>query len=415
MPQTFHRKDFEPDASCPLDGIRVLDLSRLVSGNMVSLQLADFGAEVIKVEDPDKGDPLRHWEVEGQPISWKVYGRNKKSLAMDLRAPEGAELLLRLAAGADVLIENFRPGTLEKTPFAPDRLMARNPRLILLRVSGWGQTGPYRHRPGFGSLVEGMSGFAAVNGFADREPVLPPLAMADMVAGLYGAMSVLVALRHREVGGGAGQVIDLSLLEPIFSILGPQVADYRLTGRVKARTGSRSHTAAPRGVYKSKDGKWISMSASMQTMAERLFRVMGRANLIVDPRFRTNELRIKNNDVLDPLVRAWMGERTLAENMEIFERKGITAAPVYDVSQIVEDPHYREREVVVEVPDADLGTLAMHNVIPRLSASPGRLRRPAPMLGEHTAEVLSGLGLEPKELERLAAGGVISMPKEPHP
>jgi len=259
MNEPLHKKNFQPDAACPLDGIRILDLSRLVSGNMISMQLADFGAEVIKVEDPKKGDPLRHWDVEGHGTTWKVYGRNKKSITLNLRASEGANILLKLAKDADVLIENFRPGTLEKTPFAPDKLRALNPNLILVRVSGWGQTGPYKERLGFGSLVEGASGFASSNGFADREPVLPPLALADMVAGLSGAMSILVALRHRDQNGGGGQEIDLSLLEPIFSIQGPQALNYKITKEVPQRTGSSSNTAAPRGVYQSKDGKWISM------------------------------------------------------------------------------------------------------------------------------------------------------------
>ncbi len=412
MTEKLHFKQFEPDAACPLDGVRVLDLSRLVSGNMLSLQLADFGAEVIKIEDPVKGDPLRHWTVEGENISWKVYGRNKKSVTLDLRSGEGADLLLKLVGTADVLIENFRPGTLEKTAFPPETLKAANPSLILVRISGWGQTGPYRHRPGFGSLVEGMSGFAAVNGFADREPVLPPLALADMIAGLYGAFSVMVALRHRDATG-EGQEIDLSLLEPIFSTLGPQIMDYRLTNRVKERTGSQSHTAAPRGVYQSKDGKWISMSASMQTMAERLFRAMGREDLIEDPRFLNNELRIKNNHVLDPLVRAWMAERTLEENVAIFDREGITAAPVYDVSQMEDDLHFQEREVAVDMPDAALGRVAMHNVIPRLSQSPGKLRRPAPELGEHNAEILGQVGVDADDLPRLAEAGVIREGDQP--
>ncbi|MBT3764254.1 MAG: CoA transferase [Rhodospirillaceae bacterium] len=407
MNEPLHKKNFQPDATCPLDGIRILDLSRLVSGNMISLQLADFGAEVIKVEAPDKGDPLRHWDVEGHGTAWKVYGRNKKSMTLNLRAPEGADILLKLAKDADVLIENFRPGTLEKTPFAPDKLRTLNPNLILVRVSGWGQTGPYKERLGFGSLVEGASGFASTNGFADREPVLPPLALADMVAGLSGAMSILVALRHRDQNGGGGQEIDLSLLEPIFSILGPQALNFKMTGEAPERTGSSSNTAAPRGVYQSKDGKWISMSASMQVMAERVLRAMGREDLITDPKFVTNGLRVKNNKELDPLVRAWMAERTLEENMAIFKRENITAAPVLDISQIVEDEHFREREILVEVPDEDLGSIPMHNIIPRLSDSPGHLRRPAPTLGQHTEEILGDLGLSADDLIRLSKDGVI--------
>ena len=407
MPKTFHRKEFEPTAPCPLDGVRVLDLSRLVAGNVICLQLADFGAEVIKVEAPDKGDPLRHWEVKGVPTSWKVYGRNKKSITLNLRSPEGTALLLRLVEDADVLIENFRPGTLEKSGFPPKKLMQTNPNLILVRISGWGQTGPYKERLGFGTLVEGASGFAAKNGFADREPVLPPLALADMTAGLYGAMSIMMALRHREVKGGAGQTIDLSLLEPIFSVLGPQALNYRLTNQVDPRVGSRTHTSAPRNVYKTKDGKWISLSASMQSMAERLFRLMGREDIITDERFKTNRQRVINNDQLDPIVAEYMAQFTLEEGMELFQREGITVAPVNDISQVVEDEHFIEREVIVDLPDEDLGTVPMHNIIPRLSESPGRFRRPAPKLGEHNEEIFGALGITNDDMTTLKSKYVI--------
>ena len=242
-------KSFEPAACCPLDGVRVIDMSRLVSGNMVSLQLADFGAEVIKIEDPKKGDPLRAWQTDGVSVHWKVYSRNKKSLALSLRKARGRELLLDLAATAQVLIENFRPGTLEAMGFGPENLHRHNPSLIIVRVSGWGQDGPYRDRPGFGTLVESMSGYAARTGFADREPALPPTALADMVAGLYGAMAVLVALREVEAKGGKGQVIDLPLLDPLFSFIATEAAIYRLTGEVRERTGSRSETTSPRNVF----------------------------------------------------------------------------------------------------------------------------------------------------------------------
>jgi crotonobetainyl-CoA:carnitine CoA-transferase CaiB-like acyl-CoA transferase len=237
---SVRQKSFEPGVACPLDGVRVVDMSRLVSGNMISLQLADFGAEVIKIEDPKRGDPLRAWQSEGVSVHWKVYSRNKKSLALSLREARGRELLLRLLATAQVLIENFRPGTLEAMGLGPEILHERNPGLIIVRVSGWGQDGPYRDRPGFGTLVESMSGYAARTGFADREPALPPTALADMVAGLYGAMAVLVALREIEAKGGKGQVIDLPLLDPLFSFIATEAAIYRLTGAVRERTGSRS-------------------------------------------------------------------------------------------------------------------------------------------------------------------------------
>jgi crotonobetainyl-CoA:carnitine CoA-transferase CaiB-like acyl-CoA transferase len=384
-------------------------MSRLVSGNMVSLQLADFGAEVIKIEDPKKGDPLRAWQTDGVSAHWKVYSRNKKSVALDLRAPRGRELLADLAAGAQVLIENFRPGTLEKMGLGPEALQRRNPGLIVLRVSGWGQDGPYRDRPGFGTLVESMSGYAARTGFADREPALPPTALADMVAGLYGAFAVLTALREIEVKGGRGQVIDLPLLDPLFSFIATEAAIYRLTGEVRERTGSRSETTSPRNVFRTVDGRYIGISASIQAMAERLFRAIGRDDMIADPRFRTNTDRVRNAALCEAPIVAFIAARSLAENMGIFEAAEVTAAPVYDIDQFLADPHVLAREIVVDVPDGEIGALPMHNVIPRLSATPGHLRRPAPRLGEHTAEVLGALGLDRAALEGLARDGIIGL------
>ena len=400
-------KSFEPGAACPLDGVRVIDMSRLVSGNMVSLQLADFGAEVLKIEDPKRGDPLRAWQTNGVSVHWKVYSRNKKSVALSLREARGRELFLDLIATSQVLIENFRPGTLEAMGLGPEILQRRNSGLVIVRVSGWGQDGPYRDRPGFGTLVESMSGYAARTGFPDREPALPPTALADMVAGLYGAMSVLVALRHREVGGGAGQVIDLPLLDPLFSFIATEAAIYRLTGTVRERTGSRSETTSPRNVFRTKDGRYIGISASIQAMAERLFRAVGREDMITDPRFRTNSDRVRNAEACEAPIVAFIGARTLAENMEVFERAEVTAAPVYDIDQFMADPHVIAREILVDLPDDELGRLPTHNVIPRLSDTPGRLRRPAPALGEHTAEILGLLGLARAEIEGLALEGII--------
>ena len=400
-------KSFEPEAACPLDGVRVIDMSRLVSGNMVSLQLADFGAEVLKIEDPKRGDPLRAWQTDGISVHWKVYSRNKKSVALSLREARGRELFLDLIATSQVLIENFRPGTLEAMGLGPEILHRRNPGLVIVRVSGWGQDGPYRDRPGFGTLVESMSGYAARTGFPDREPALPPTALADMVAGLYGAMSVLVALRHREVGGGAGQIIDLPLLDPLFSFIATEAAIYRLTGTVRERTGSRSETTSPRNVFRTKDGRYIGISASIQAMAERWFRAIGREDVIADPRFRTNSDRVRNAEACEAPIVAFIGARTLAENMEVFERAEVTAAPVYDIDQFMADPHVIAREILVDLPDDELGRLPMHNVIPRLSETPGRLRRPAPALGKHTAEILGLLGLARAEIEGLALEGII--------
>jgi crotonobetainyl-CoA:carnitine CoA-transferase CaiB-like acyl-CoA transferase len=403
------QKSFDPGAACPLDGVRVVDMSRLVSGNMVSLQLADFGAEVIKIEDPKKGDPLRAWQTDGVSVHWKVYSRNKKSVALRLREARGREVLLDLAATAHVLIENFRPGTIEAMGLGPDIVQRRNPGLIILRVSGWGQEGPYRDRPGFGTLVESMSGYAARTGFADREPALPPTALADMVAGLYGAFAVMVALREVESRGGKGQVIDLPLLDPLFSFIATEAGIYRLTGEVRERAGSRSETTSPRNVFRTRDGRYIGISASIQAMAERLFRAVGRADMITDPRFRTNSDRVGNAEACEAPIAAFIAARTLAENMDVFERAQVTAAPVYDIDQFIADPHVMAREILVEVPDAEMGHLPMHNIIPRLSATPGRLRRPAPGLGEHTAEILGALGLDRAEIDGLAREGIIGL------
>ncbi|MEE9318449.1 MAG: CoA transferase [Rhodospirillales bacterium] len=398
---------FDPGNKGPLDGLRVLDLSRLIAGNMLSLQLADFGAEVIKVETPGRGDPLRAWKDDGVDAHWKVYSRNKKSLTLNLREPDAVGLLLRLIEGADAMIENFRPGRLEEMGLSPEMLFERNPKLVLARISGFGQTGPYRERPGFGSLVEALSGFAARNGFPDRAPVLPPLALADMIAGLYGAMAVMIALREVETKGGQGQVIDLSLLEPVLSVLGPEALAYKVTGKPKQRSGSGSNTSSPRNVYATRDGKWIALSASIQSMAERVFRVIGRDDMIEDPRFRTNPDRVKHRDQVDEIVGGWIAERDQDEVLDIFGKGEVTASAIYDITDIIADPHVREREVLVDLPDKDVETAPMHNVIPRLGRTPGTFRLPAPSLGEHTEELLRELGIGGDEQADLRNRGVI--------
>ena len=398
---------FRPDASCPLDGITVLDLSRLVAGNMVSLQLADFGAEVIKVEQPGKGDPLRDWRVEGHSLFWKTYARNKLSLTLNLRKPPGKDLLLTLIDRTQVLIENYRPGTLERMGLGPAVLQARNPRLIIVRVSGWGQTGPYAQKPGFGTLVEGMSGFAAKTGFPDREPVLPPTALADMIAGLYGAYATLIALREIESKGGKGQVIDLSLLEPMHSVVGSDAAAYMAFGTIPRRQGSRSNVTSPRNVYRTRDDRWLSISGSMQSMAERLYAAVGVPAMTQDARFATNSARLANNDEAERPIREFIAGRDLATCLSVFAAAEVTAAPVYDIDQFVADRHVQERQIVVDLPDEELGSVTMHNVVPRLSTTPGALRRPAPKLGEHTAEILARVGIAAADLARLRTEGIV--------
>ncbi|MBO9707344.1 MAG: CoA transferase [Caulobacter sp.] len=398
-------RNFDAEASGPLEGVRVLDLSRLFAGNVLTQMLGDFGAEVIKVEPPT-GDTLRGWKVNGVSTHWKVYARNKKSLCLDLRSAQAKAMLLALVPSAGVLIESFRPGVLEQMGLSPDVLLARNPKLVVVRISGWGQDGPYHQRPGFGTVIEGMSGFAAINGFADREPVLPPMYLADGVAGLYGASAALIALREAEREGGRGQVIDLPLYDPLFGLLGPQAANYRLTGKLRPRTGSRSNNSAPRNTYRCRDGKYVSLSGSTQSMAERIFRAIGRPDLIEDPRFRTNADRLKNVEALDALIGGYIAERDLADLVVQMEAAEVTVGPIYDIAQIMDDPHVVEREILADYPDPELGALPMHHVVPRLEGTPGSIRAAAPSLGQHNRSLLAELGIDEAAYADLLAAGV---------
>jgi len=398
----LRKKNYAPEARGPLAGTRVLDLSRLFAGNVMTQLLGDYGAEVIKVEPP-AGDTLRAWQTKGVSTHWKIYARNKKSLCLELRKPEAREILLSLVPSAALFVESFRPGTLEAMGLGPDKLLEKNPKLVVVRISGWGQDGPYRRRPGFGSLIEGMSGFAAINGFGDREPVLPPMYLADGFAGLFGTSAALIALRAAEQSG-RGQVVDLPLLDPLFAMLGPQAAAYRLTGNIKPRTGSRSTNSAPRNVYRCKDGLYVALSASTQKMAERTLRAVGRPELIDDPRYRTNAERVKHAAELDAIIGAFVAEKTQAENVAFFEQAEVTIGPIYDVRQILEDPHFIEREILADYPDDEMDAFPMHHVVPRLLGTPGSIRSPAPKLGQHNREVL---GLGEKEYRQLLEKGIV--------
>lgn len=369
-------------SSLPLSGVRVLDLSRLLAGNMLTMQLADFGADVIKVESA-QGDTLRDWKNKGTSIWWKVYARNKKSICLDLASAEGKTDLLSLVPQAHVIVESFRTGAMEAFGLGPDVLHRINPKLVIVRISGWGQSGPYARRPGFGTIVEAFSGFAQKNGFPDKPPALPNLGLADMVAGLSGAFATLVAVREVEVNGGAGQVIDLSLLEPILAILGPDAAIFQQTGELPQRMGNRAVNAAPRNAYLCSDGKWMVMSGSTQRMAERILGAVGDEAVVNDSRFASNAQRIRNVDALDELIGNFVRQRTLDDNLDYFSALEVTVGPVLSVDEFMQDPHVKSREVLVDVEDRELGKLAMHNVFPRLSGTPGRIRSCGPSLGEH--------------------------------
>jgi len=365
----------------PLSGIRVLDLSRLMAGNMLTLQLADFGAEVIKVESA-QGDTLRDWTNDGKPLWWKVYGRNKKSICLDLKNDADRQALLKLVPQAQVVIESFRHEGMEAFGLGPAVLHAVNPQLVIVRISGWGQTGPYAHRPGFGTLVEAFSGFAQRNGFPDKPPALPNLGLADMIAGLSGAFATLAAVREVEVNGGLGQIIDLSLLEPMLGVLGPDAAIYQHTGKLPRRLGNRVENAAPRNAYLCSDGVWMVMSGSTQRMAERVLDAIGKPELVSDPRYVNNAARIAHIDSLDAMIGSFVAERTLEENLLHFGKFEVTVGPMMNVDQLMRDPHVTGRQVLVEVPDPQLGSIMMHNVFPRLSRTPGRIRSVAPEIGQ---------------------------------
>jgi formyl-CoA transferase len=400
------QRNFDPAARGALDGIRVIDLSRLVAGNMLTKVLADHGAEVLKVEPP-AGDSLRAWKVGGIETAWKTWCRNKRSLCLDLRRAEAVEVVKRLAGTAAIFVESFRPGVLEEMGLGPDVLLDLNPKLVVVRISGWGQTGPFRHKPGFGTLVEGYAGFAALNGFADREPVLPPMFMADAYAGLYGASAAMIALHHANATG-EGQVVDLSLFEPIFAVLEPQMANWRVSGQVKPRTGSRSTNTAPRNAYRTRDGGWLSLSTSTQAVFVRLMHSIGRPELVDDPRFRSNPDRLANIDIIDGVIRDALAGMDRDEALRKFDRDGVTIGPIMDVSDLDADDYVAAREALVEVPDADMpgGVLPMHGEVPRLSATPGILRNPAPKLGADNDLILAPL-LGEVELARLRAAGIV--------
>lgn len=403
---TLKKRGFSPGAEGALKGVRVLDLTRLVCGNTLTQMLADHGAEVVKVEPPS-GDPLRDWKTDGREVHWKNLSRNKKSLCLNFRSPRSIVLLRNLAAEVSVLVESFRPGTLESMGLPPETLFSINPGLVIVRISGWGQTGPYAQMPGFGTLVEGMSGLAHLSGYPDRPPLLPPCALADSVAGYVGAMATLMALRHVEVTGGRGQIIDLPLFDPLFSALGPQAAQYKITGEIKQRTGSRTSTAAPRNVYATRDGCWIALSASIQQMAMRLFKAMGRGDLCDNPKFRTSQARVVHAEELDEIISAFIARMTQSEALEFFKSAEITVGPIYDIAQIVADSHFQERETVVKLPDADLGEVALNGIVPRLTETPGNFFRSAPSLGEHNAEILSWIGLGAETVSSLESDGVL--------
>ncbi len=393
----------------PLGGLRVIDASTILAGPMLATYLGDFGAEVIKVEHPS-GDGLRKVgrEKEGKSLEWKLVSRNKKPVTLNLAHPDGQKLFHRLASTADVVITNFRPRTLDKWKIKYETLSQHNPGLIMVKISGFGQEGPYRDRPGFGTLVEAMSGFAAVNGYADRGPLLPSFALADQATALLGAFATMVALFHRENSPeGTGQSIDLPIYEALMGMLGNQIMEYDQLGVTPQRLGNRTQFSAPRNLYQTQDGKWVAISGTSQPIVERIFKAIGREDLIEAPQFKDNRTRLHNADELDAIISKWMINHTQQEAIYRFLECEATIAPVYNISDILEDPHFAARGNIARVPDPDFGSVRMFNVAPKLSRTPGRIRHVGLEKGAANKAVYEGLGLSPDDMRTLQKNGVI--------
>jgi crotonobetainyl-CoA:carnitine CoA-transferase CaiB-like acyl-CoA transferase len=397
-------------ATGPLLGVRVLDVSTVLAGPLACQILGDFGADVIKIEHPQKGDSIRGHgpSKDGVPLWWTALGRNKRCVGLYLGDPDGAEIFRTLAAGADVIVENFRPGTMEKWGIGPGALEEANPGLIFTRVTGFGQTGPYAHRPGFGTLAESMSGFAAITGEPDGPPTLPPFGLADSIAGISAACAALMALYHRDARGGSGQSVDLAILEPIVTALGPQPMIWDQLGVLQARIGNRSENNAPRNTYKTKDGCWVAISTSANSIAERVMRLVGHPEVIAEPWFASGAGRAARGDLLDSYVADWIAERTRDDVIAAFEAAEAAIAPIYDVAELMEDPHAQAREMFIGVDDPQLGPVRMQNVLYRMSETPGSIAHTGRALGADTDEVLGEIGVPPERIAALRERGVVA-------
>lgn len=392
-----------------LEGIRVLDIATILAAPLTAQLLGDHGADVIKIEHPERPDGMRGHgrSVDGHGLWWKELARNKRTVGLDLRSEEGADVFRALVRGADVVVENFRPGTLERWGLGPEVLHGLNPGLILLRVTGFGQDGPYADRPAFGTLVEAMSGFAYLTGEADGPPQLPAFGLADSIAAMAGVSAVLMALYHRDARGGGGQVIDMSLLEPIMTAIGPAPTVYARTGEIQQRNGNRSSNNAPRNLYRTADGYWVAVSTSANAIAERVLTLVGHPEVIDEPWFSSGSTRAEHADLLDGYVGDWIAERSRDEVARAFAEAGAAVAPVYSAKDLVEDPQVRHREMLVEVEDPDLGTLLQHNLLYRMSASPGAIRSTGRGHGADTDAVLAELGYGLDHIAELRDRGVI--------
>jgi crotonobetainyl-CoA:carnitine CoA-transferase CaiB-like acyl-CoA transferase len=393
-----------------LAGLRVIDAATLAAGPLIATWMGEQGAEVIKVEQPDGGDPLRQWgaQRDGIGLMWKSVARNKKCVTLNLRLAAGRELLRILTRQADVVIMNLRPSTLDKWGLGYESLAAANPGLVMVHVTGYGAGGPKSDWPGFGTLGEAMSGFAHLTGTPDGPPTLPSFMLADGVAGLTATYAVMMALYHRDTRGGTGQLIDINLIEPLARLLEQSVLTYDQLGTIPVRTGNRWDISAPRNTYRTSDGRWLAMSGSAPTIAMRALRAVGRPELTLDPKFAEAQQRLRNAAEIDAIMAGWIGQRTLAEALAVFEEAGVAAAPIYDAEQLLNDPQLQARGIYPSVGDQELGSMRVQAPVPRFSVTPGTVTHLGPRLGEHNAEVYRELlGLDGGRLAELHEQGVI--------
>ncbi|MFI2664222.1 CaiB/BaiF CoA transferase family protein [Micromonospora carbonacea] len=399
-----------PTTNGPLTGVRVLDVSTVYAGPLACQLLGDFGADVIKIEHPRLGDPMRtHGRVkDGQGLWWKMVARNKRTIGLYLGDPDGAEVFCDLVRRSDIVVENFRPGTLDRWGVGYDRLKQVNPDVVLVRVTGFGQEGPYAARPAFGTLAEAMSGFAAMTGQADGPPTLPPFGLADGIAGISAAYAAILALYHRDARGGSGQQVDLAILEPLLTVLGPQPTTYDQLGEVPQRHGNRSENNAPRNTYRTRDGRWVAVSASTTVVAARVMELVGAAEFVDEPWFASGAERARHADLIDGRVAAWVAERGLAEVAEAFEKADAPIAVVYDVADLMADPQVRAREMITSVDDPDLGPLRMQNLLFRMADTPGAIRHTGRAIGADTDAVLAEAGVDPARVAALRERGVVA-------
>jgi formyl-CoA transferase len=395
--------------SAPLQGVKVIEMGTLIAGPFCARILAEFGAEVIKIESPDGGDPLRTWRklYQGNSLWWFAQARNKKSLTLNLKLPEAQEIVRRLAKNADIVVENFRPGAMEKWGLGWEALSAINPGLIMVRVSGFGQTGPYRDRPGFGAIGESMGGLRFLTGYADRPPARVGVSIGDSIAALYGVIGALMALRHREVNAGIGQVVDVALYEAVFSLMESLLPEYDMYGFVRERTGSSLPGIVPSNTYTTRDHKYVVIGANADSIFKRMMTAIGREDLADDPALASNDGRVKRTDELDRVIARWTASHDLDEVLSVLEKAEVPSGKIFDISDIVSDIHYQAREMIRQCYLKDGHPLRLPGIVPKMTESPGDTRWVGPELGEHTAEILTQLGYSAEEQRSLKEHGVI--------